>query len=178
MFKKAATLSAFALLTASACTPGKDIKDVGGQFWQRVSTSEAIYQQGPKAQQILNRDISRCVVELRELEELGALKNAIPTDASGLTLSPDEQVMNDWDTPDRLKNMYAEHSDYADFESCMRYKGWERVEHVPYDVSNKGRVNYLKAHSDLEYDPSEYITLPTRRHQSANSDGDFGELND
>ena len=178
MFKKAATLSVLALLTAGACTPGKNLKDVGGQFWQRVSTSDAIYQQGPKAQQILNRDISRCVVELRELEELGTLKNAIPTDHAGRTLDPDEQALHDWDTPERLRNMYLEHSDYADFEGCMHHKGWERVEHVPFNVSNKGRKNYLKAHSDLDYDPSEYNTTRTKRHQTSNSDGDFGDLND
>ena len=49
-----------------------------GQYWQRVHTSSALYLRGPKAQQMLNRNIARCVVELRELERLGAVKNAIP----------------------------------------------------------------------------------------------------
>ena len=70
MFKKYSVLalSVGALAVTGACTPGKSVNDIGGQFWQRVSVSEAVYQQGPKAQQMLNRDISRCVVELRELE--------------------------------------------------------------------------------------------------------------
>ena len=161
----------------TACTPGNSIKEVGGQFWQRLSASEAAYQQGPKAQQMLNRDIARCVVELRELERLGALKDAIPTDRHGRTLDPDAQELRDWDRPARDKHLHAEHDDYADFESCMAEKGWERVEHVPFDVASKGRENYLRAHVHKDYDPAQSMPEPPPRPRPAGKDGDYAHLN-
>ena len=179
MFKKYSVLAigAVALLGTSACTPGKSVGDVGGQFWQRVSVSESIYQQGPKAQQMLNRDISRCVIELRELERLGTVKDAIPTDLYGKTLNPDEQALRDYDAPERDKHLFAEHSEYTDFEGCMQDKGWEQVEYAPFDVARRGRENYLRAHVDHDYDPSEEVRREARR-MSTNEDGDFGDFND
>ncbi len=117
-----------------------------GQYWQRVSTSSSIFLRGPKAQQVLHRDIARCVVELRELERLGVVKNAIPTYAEGLVLSEDEMRLAGWDTPNRDEQLFAEHSDYHDFEGCMLSKGWERIKYVPYDVAYKSREDYLAAH--------------------------------
>lgn len=180
MFKHHKTLltGCAALLALTACTPAKSVNDVGGQFWQRISVSEAVYQQGPKAQQMLNRDISRCVVELRELERLGTLKNAIPTDLRGRTLDPNEAEMADWDSPEKNKHLYAEHSDYTDFESCMGEKGWERVEHAPFDVARKGRVNYLKAHVDKDYNPAELVAKEHKKKQTTQDVGDYGDLNE
>ena len=117
-----------------------------GQYWQRVNTSSSIYLRGPKAQQILNRDIARCVVELRELERLGAVKDAIPEYAEGLVLSKDEMKLAGWDTPKRDDQLFAEHSDYHDFEGCMLAKGWERTKFVPYDVAYDARGDYLDSH--------------------------------
>ena len=124
----------------------------GGQFWQRTSASDALYLQGPKAQQMLHRDISRCVTELRELERLGVLKNAIPAHDTGHIMTDDEIMMADWDSPERDKHLFAEHSNYTDFESCMDTKGWERIEHVPYSTAQKGRNNYIKANVNYNED--------------------------
>lgn len=177
MFTKRSSLvfGLVSVIAVTACTPGKPIGDVGGQFWQRVSMSEAIYAQGPKAQQMLNRDISRCVVELRELERIGAVKDAIPTDYAGRTLDPDEKELYDWDTPDHDKHLNMEHSNYTDFEGCMLEKGWERVEYVPFDVARKGRENYLRSRVDYDQDMQE---KSSKRHPTSNDQGDFGDLND
>ena len=99
---------------------------------------------------MLNRDIARCVVELRELERLGAVKDAIPAYAEGLVLSEDEAKLAGWDTPERDENLFAEHSDYQDFEGCMLSKGWERIKYVPFDVAKKSREDYLRAHIDYQ----------------------------
>ena len=178
MFKKhhALVFGLVSIVAVTACTPGKEIGDIGGQFWQRANVSDSIYMQGPKAQQMLNRDISRCVIDLRELERLGTLKDAIPTDFRGRTLNPDEQELYDWDTPERNKHLYAEHSNYTNFESCMEERGWERVEHVPFDVSRKGRENYLRAHVDYHEKSDEAKTKS--RHQTSNDIGDYSDLND
>lgn len=162
-----------AVLALAACdTP--QVKD--GQFWQRISASEAIYAQGPKAQQMLNRDISRCVIELRELERLGTVKDAIPMDPAGRVLSSDERNLHNWDTPEREGYLLSEQTDYPDFETCMLSKGWERVEHVPFDVAAKGRENFWKAHVDYEYDPEKH----SGQHKQASTDevGDYSEFND
>lgn len=124
----------------------------GGQYWQRVHAASALYLRGPKAQQMLNRSIARCVTELRELERLGSVKDAIPLYAhgsfdDGLVLSTEEAELAGWDTPERDKELFAEHSDYIDFEGCMLAKGWERIEYVPFDVAGEARENYKITHT-------------------------------
>ncbi len=105
----------------AACSAAPNIQK--SQHWQRASTSEAVYQQGPKAEQILKRDIGRCVVELQEMEDLGAVEDPIKTDASGRVLGPDQVKEKDWNGKQELnKRKYDE-----DFLSCMETKGWERV---------------------------------------------------
>ncbi len=119
----------------------------GAHFWQRSEASSAIYQRGPKAQQMLNRDIARCVTELRELERLGAIRFVTPGDVSHYDYDAEAMAppLSQWDTPDRDGYLRAEHLPYHNFESCMMAKGWERVEHVPYDVADEGRADYLDA---------------------------------
>lgn len=121
--------------------------DEDGQYWQRVSASSSIYLRGPKAQQMLNRDISRCVVELRELERLGVVKDAIPAYANNdKVLSEDEAKLAGIDVPERDEQLFSEQSDYHDFEGCMLSKGWQRIKYVPYDIATESRDTYLDAH--------------------------------
>ena len=119
-----------------------------GQYWQRSSASSAAYIRGPKAQQMLNRDIADCVTELKELQRLGSLKNAFPsgTDQYGNTIDMEtpEGRLADFDTPERDGALVSEVFDYTDFESCMMHNGWERVEYMPYDRSSASRKNYTK----------------------------------
>ena len=118
-------------------------------FWQRVDATSAIWQRGPKAQQLLNRDISRCVTELRELERLNAIRYVTPGELAEDGTVPDPDTpsgsLAQWDTPERDGYLRAEHLPYHDFETCMYAKGWERIEHVPYDVAEEGRENYIEA---------------------------------
>lgn len=161
------------LLIGTGCSSGHVVKE--GQYWQRIHASEMAYTQGPKAQQLLNRNISMCVAELQELERLGTIKNAIPVDYSGRVLNPDEQTMREWETPERDGELLSEHMDYHDFETCMLAKGWERVKHVPYDVAEKSRKAYLDAHTDYEYQ-SRYA--PNRSTQRRRTSTDAAGLNE
>lgn len=166
-------------LTLTACggNPHGNIVDKG-QYWQRSSVSDAAYQQGPKVQQMLNNDIAGCVTELRELERLGQVRNAIPANPrTGRTLSSDEQALQAWDEPERVRYLLAEHGNYHDFETCMIAKGWERVKYVPYDVAHVARKNYMKNHVAYEYTPpqTDYRTSSGGQRQT---DGEFGNLND
>ncbi len=155
----------------------KDIEQKG-QYWQRIHTSSALYLRGPKAQQMLNRNIARCVTELRELERLGAIKDAIPEYVRGVVLSEDEAKLAGWDSPERDKELFAEHSDYIDFEGCMLAKGWERIKYVPFDVAKDARDNYKNTHTQYrdeeDQDIKTYsVTVPKRKKRN-----DYSNLND
>ncbi len=117
-------------------------------YWQRSSASSALYQQGPKAQQMLHQDISNCTVEIRELENLGAIRRAIPSNYNnGNTMdnrTAAQPELDNWDSPERDGYLYAEHLDYSDFETCMNAKGWERLEYLPYTQADKARNDYVK----------------------------------
>lgn len=144
-------------------------------FWQRANVSESVFMDGPKAQQMLHRDIARCVTELRELEELGSLRNALPAENSHYhdAGNREEQALAEWETPDHDGYLLAEHGNYHDFESCMVDKGWERVEHVPYDVAEKSRENYLQTIIGERY----RTRIGTSDYPHQNDESDFGGLN-
>ncbi|HBH27076.1 MAG TPA: hypothetical protein DDX54_06720 [Rhodospirillaceae bacterium] len=134
-----------ALLFLAACA-GRGPNLPEAQYWQRVAASDAAYTQGPKAQDMLSRDIARCVAELRELERMGMLRGAIPADPmTGRVLDPNDprRELQDWEAPDRTGFLRAEMGDYQDFEGCMIHKGWERVEYLPYGESLRAQESYV-----------------------------------
>lgn len=160
MFKSSFSLFFATVLTLglAACVaqPVDRVKaKTAPHFWQRIETTDAIYQRGPKAQQMLNRDISRCVTDIRELERLGAIRHATPANTAADGTVPDPNTpsgtMAQWDSPERDGYLRAEHLEYHDFESCMMTKGWERIEHVPYDVAEEGREVYIEALTGEQY---------------------------
>ena len=165
-------------LALPACETAQPVEKIGGQFWQRTSSSDALHIRGPKAQQMLNRDISRCVLELRELERLGSIKNAIPTDMEGHVMTKEEIELAQWDSPERDKHLFAEHSDYSDFEGCMSAKGWERIEHVPYSTARKGRENYLNTHVEYKEHIDDYEVQKKPQKQTTQTHGDYAALNE
>lgn len=110
-------------------------------YWQRSSASSAIYLQGPKAQQTLHKDIAECTVEIRELTRIGALRHAIPA-SSPANNNTAAGNLADWDTPEHNGALRSEHLPYHDFESCMTYRGWERIKYVPYDVQKRAHNVY------------------------------------
>jgi hypothetical protein len=147
------TLALIACLAVAACartvTPPRDY--TGAQYWQRAGASDSAYTQGPKAQDMLARDIARCVAELRELERLGMLHGTIPADpATGRLYDPDDprRELADWEAPDRTGFLRMEQGQYHDFEGCMAYRGWERVKYLPYDTVARGQ----EAHTDALWD--------------------------
>jgi hypothetical protein len=123
-------------------------------FWQRASSTSALYMQGPKAQQILHRDIARCVTEIRELQRLGSLRETMPgelRDGQVPDPSTPQGSIDQWETPSRDGSLRSEFLDFHDFETCMDDKGWERVEHVPYSVAEQGREIYVETILEEQY---------------------------
>ena len=157
-FKKSIlSLSCLSTLALSACGADGFIKNPNmekAEYWQRQNASSAIYMQGPKAQQLLHQDIANCTVEIRELENLGEIRRAVPANyKSGNNLDGDrtaaQRTLDGWDTPQRDGYLLNEHMEYHDFETCMHAKGWERTEYLPYTDADKARTDYKKRHGGL-----------------------------
>jgi hypothetical protein len=119
-------------------------------YWQRVEDNSALYMTGPKAQQTLDENIAACVREVDELVELGALRETTPPDTHSeyhraLNASGD---LDFYDTPTRYRAKMVSHTDFHDFEGCMRNKGWERVKFVRYQTARQSQETY-QATTDL-----------------------------
>lgn len=143
-------LSAFSVLALSACGTGmeRELED-NARYWQRKDTTDAIYQQGPKAQQMLFQDIANCTATIKELKQLNAIRNDIPEDtfdSTGMRIKPDshEGRMAKLDNPPRQGYMRTEYYDYSDFEGCMTYKGWERVKYNNFKTVDRARADYIE----------------------------------
>lgn len=125
----------------SACAP---VMQTPKAYWQRVEDGSALWMTGPKAQQALEQNIAGCVREVDELVELGALRETTPPDTHGeyhrsLNASGDLAY---FDTPTRHRSQRVAHTEFYDFESCMRSKGWERVKFVRYETARQGQQVY------------------------------------
>lgn len=137
-FKMALVLAAGGMVAMTACSP---LPPLGQAYWQRVEDDSALYMTGPKAQQRLDEDIATCVRVVDELVELDALRETLPPDTHSeyhraLKASGDLAY---YDTPTRYGEKKVAHSDFHDYEGCMRSKGWERVKYVRYQTVLKAK---------------------------------------
>lgn len=142
-FKMASILAAGGIVAITACSP---LPPIGQAYWQRVEDNSALYMTGPKAQQQLDEHIASCVRVVDELVELNALRGVLPPDTHSdyrraLNASGD---LDYYDTPTRYGVKKVAHTDFNDFEGCMRSKGWERVKFVRYQTSLKSRNTFLE----------------------------------
>ena len=162
MKKYTLALLAVSCLGVAACQATPELENA--QYWQRKNASSALYLRGPKAQQTLHMDIATCTNEINELERLGPLREAIPADTqNGQVPNPNtaEGSLRKWETPKRDGALYAEHFDYTDFEGCMDYKGWERVDHLPHEQAERSRDDYLETLYGYRYQSNNPNTKPT-----------------
>lgn len=115
-------------------------------YWQKTDSASALYLQGTKAQQTLEEDIATCVAEIEELVRLGATRAKLPEGVEDR--NPYDIPMSDrnayWNVPKRFGAKYVDHAQYHDFDSCMRYKGWERVAFNNYETIELSRDTYRR----------------------------------
>lgn len=142
-FKLASVLALGGIVAIAGCSP---LPPLGQAYWQRVEDDSALYMTGPKAQQRLDDDIALCVHEVDELVELDAMRETMPPDThsdyhKSLKASGDLAY---YDTPTRYGDKKVSHSDFHDYESCMRSKGWERVRYVRYQTLAKSNKTYTE----------------------------------
>lgn len=146
----ACVLLGVSLLSLSGCWGQVQEIENEGRYWQRIDATDAIYQRGPKVQQMLFQDIANCTSSLRELERLDGVRNAVPPetfDRNYNHVNPDspEGRMARYDSPDRNGYLRNENYDYHDFESCMNFKGWQRTKYVNPETQERARDEYLDA---------------------------------
>lgn len=167
---------AFAGLAACEPMPTK-LQDT---YWQRIETHSALYLTGPKAQQQLEQNIAACVREVDELIRLQALRETTPPETNqeyrdALEKSGDLAA---FDTPRHHKDLMVDHSDYYDFESCMRAKGWERVKAVRYQAATKAQQNHENTQELRKYGIEGKDAYIRSKKQAQDDKGDFNTLND
>ena len=141
-FKMASVLALGGIALIAACSP---LPPLGQAYWQRVEDNSALYMTGPKAQQTLDDNIAECVHEVDELVTLDATRETLPPDThseyhDALAASGD---LSYYDSPTRYGEKKVDHTDFHDFESCMRFKGWERVRYIRYQTLAKSNKTYV-----------------------------------
>lgn len=105
-------------------------------YWQKTDAKTALYLTGPKAQQMLEEDIALCVHQIIELTKIEEIRDGVPpimSELDGIEQGKVTTAMDSlptWETPERIKDLRVNHSDFHDFEGCMREQGWERVKYV------------------------------------------------
>ncbi|HNQ92389.1 MAG TPA: hypothetical protein PKI93_05595 [Alphaproteobacteria bacterium] len=166
---KLLTLSCAVALSLSACADMEYEFENNARYWQRSGTTDAIYQQGPKAQQMLFQDMANCTAVVNEMERMGAIKESVPAetwdkDAHKIVAGSPESRMGSWDTPERDGYMRTEMYDFHDFEGCMNFKGWERVKYVNYKTEERARDTYLDTIGYERYRTKVYENTPKERH--------------
>lgn len=144
-------------------------------YWQRVEENSALWMTGPKAQQELEQNIATCVREIDELVELDALRETTPPDTHSeyLRSLDDSGDLDYYDTPTRLGKHMVSHTDFHDFESCMRSKGWERVKYVRYQTALKAKNTYKDTRDIRKYGVSGDAVKAQQAKEAAQMKADY-----
>lgn len=139
--KTLAMLSGLSLVMLSACSTYHSPQNIrmNGDYWQRKDGSSALYLTGPKAQHTLNKDIASCVTQVRELSRLGSIREATPPNDIAMTGA----MKSYWDTPQRDGPNHTEYLEFHDFEGCMDYYGWQRVDYITPQRATQASYNYM-----------------------------------
>ncbi len=149
-------------------------------YWQRIDTHSALYLTGPKAQQQLEQDTATCVREVDELVRLRALRETTPPNThheyhEALKESGDLAA---FDTPEYKGDIHVDHSDYYDFESCMRSKGWERIRALRYAPGARAHQNYQDTQDLRKYGTTGRAADLKRQQEARGQNDQFSTVND
>jgi hypothetical protein len=174
--RMALTLAFGSMVAMAACSP---LPPLGQAYWQRVEDNSALYMTGPKAQQKLDDDIATCVREVDELVELDALRETLPPDTHSeyhhaLKASGDLAY---YDTPTRYGDKKVAHSDFHDYESCMRHQGWERVKFVRYQTAAKSNKVYTETQQYRKTGLMGEAAEAKQQQAIAQTNADYGGVN-
>lgn len=177
-FFKFSVISVFSAGLLAACQYPQD--PMSTAYWQRIDTHSALYLTGPKAQQQLEQNIANCAAEVEELVRLRALRETTPPNTHheyhhALNKSGDLAA---FDTPQYKGDIHVDHSDYYDFESCMRSKGWERVRALRYAPGARAHQNYQDTQDLRAYGTTGRAADLMRQKQAGQINDQFSKVND
>ena len=132
---------------------------MGTDYWQRIDSAKGLYLRGPKAQQHLEQDLSTCVHTIVELAKLSGVREEIPdffnpvSDVEQANVSEQLKALPRWDQPEYIQDLRVDHTNYHDFEGCMRYKGWRRVQYVHPDETRRANDIYKRTKKESVREP-------------------------
>jgi len=132
-------ISALSLCTLGACSHKEY------HYWQKIDPNTAVYLTGVKAQQTLEEDISACVHQIIELTQLSDVREDLGDTLLGADqrqLTEDMSRLPKWDVPEYILDLRVDHTEFHDFEGCMRYKGWRRVKYVGPETEFRSKEIY------------------------------------
>lgn len=139
------------LTMLSACASKKKPVDLtGAAYWQRINVQESVYLTGQRAQKILNRNIATCTNDIKAMQTDRLLREAIPADTAPYE-DEDTRHLRQWDSPERDRALRLEHYNYHDFESCMEYHGWRRIETLTQEDLTRAKKNYQEYRDRTSY---------------------------
>lgn len=169
-------IAACSVLAVSACAYQPPQKQA---YWERVEDNSALWMTGPKAQQTLDQDIAGCVREVDELVEIGALRETTPPDTHSeyhraLKASGD---LDYYDTPTRYGEHWVSHTDYHDFDGCMRFRGWERVKYIRYQTAKQAETTYKDTQDIRTYGVSGDAAVAKQQEQIDAIKSNYSALN-
>jgi hypothetical protein len=162
-------------ISGVAVLAGCSMPPTGMAYWQRVEADSSLWMHGPKAQQELDQNIAACVREVDELVEIGALRQTTPPDTHSeyhraLDASGDLAY---YDTPTRYGSHHVSHTDFHDFESCMRTKGWERTNFVRYQTAQQSQKVYKNTQQIRVWGVSGDVAVKKQADKAAEIKGDY-----
>lgn len=121
-----ACVSVLGLAACGSTRPDQDQVRRTADYWSRMDDASALYLRGPKAQHTLQGDISTCAAQVKELIQLGAIRQSQPP--RDMAFEPG--LARGWDSPSKNGPLYSEYQNFTDFETCMNSRGWQRMENV------------------------------------------------
>lgn len=130
------SLAATVLLLATGCASKQPFPDK--QYWQRSNTSQSVMMRGEKAQQLLHKDMAECATELRELERLHEVEDAVPIMPNGRLEQQDPLALEGSGAA-----LIGNNQDYNNFDGCMYAKGWERTLYLPFKGTEKKQSRHI-----------------------------------
>lgn len=141
--KKSWIIIGVSLLAITACTGRGEY-----HYWQKEDPDSSLYLRGVKAQQMLEQDIGECVHIVIEMTKLGDVRGQVEDSVQPLGSYDQLEATREmsrlphWDTPEYIRDLRVDHTDYHDFDGCMAHKGWKRVKYVGPEGAWKSKEIY------------------------------------
>jgi hypothetical protein len=107
-----------------------------------------------------------------ELTKLADVREEVPPTYQALGSYDQKQATEEmnslphWDVPEYIRNLRVDHTDFHDFDGCMKYKGWNRVKYVAPDTERRAH-NVYDSTADYSVRPKNPLQAAHEREEKA-----------